>query len=52
MQKEIMNLKIDNKKKMVLIGECGEAEFRISEGSDSFVQLEAFLAKIGLIGNE
>jgi len=52
MQKEIMNLEIDNKKKMMLINECGEAEFRISEGSDPFIQLEAFLAKIGLLGNE
>jgi len=52
MQKEILNMNIDNKKKMMLINECGEAEFRISEGSDSFVQLEAFLAKVGLLGNE
>ncbi|MEM4337021.1 MAG: replication factor C small subunit, partial [Candidatus Woesearchaeota archaeon] len=47
-QKEILNLNIDNKKKMVLIEKCGEAEFRISEGSDQFIQLEAFLASIGL----
>jgi len=51
-QKEILNLGIDGKKKMVLIDKCGEAEFRISEGSDAFIQLEAFLANASLIGNE
>jgi len=49
-QKEILELNIDNRKKMVLIEKCGEAEFRISEGSDQFIQLEAFLAAIGALG--
>ena len=49
MQKEITELKIDARKQMVLIEKCGEAEFRISEGSDEFVQLEAFLASVGLV---
>jgi replication factor C small subunit len=49
-QKEVLALTIDNKKKMILIEKCGEAEFRISEGSDAFIQLEAFLATVGLIG--
>ncbi len=49
-QREILALDIDNKKKMILIDRCGEAEFRISEGSDAFIQLEAFLANAGLIG--
>lgn len=51
-QKEILNLNIDNRKKMILIEKCGEAEFRINEGSDVFIQLEAFLASIGLVSNE
>jgi replication factor C small subunit len=51
-QKEVLALDMDNKKKMILIDKCGEAEFRISEGSDAFVQLEAFLANAGLVGNE
>ncbi len=50
-QKEILELELDNKKKMMLIEKCGEAEFRISEGSDSFIQLEAFIASVGLVGN-
>ncbi len=50
MQKELTEMKIDGRKQMSLIEKCGEAEFRISEGSDEFVQLEAFLASISLIG--
>jgi len=46
-QKEILELNIDNRKKMKMIERCGEAEFRISEGSDTYIQLEAFLASIG-----
>jgi len=47
-QKELINLDIDNRKKMGLIAECGEAEFRMTEGSDEFLQLESFLAKVVL----
>ena len=45
-----MNLDIDNRKKMGLIEQCGEAEFRLTEGSDEYLQLEAFLAKVVLAG--
>ena len=51
-QREILNLELDNRKKMILVAKCGDAEFRISEGSDAFIQLEAFLANVGLVGNE
>jgi replication factor C small subunit len=47
-QKEILNLEIDGKIQLELIVKCGEAEFRMSEGSDEFVQLEAFLAQVSL----
>jgi len=50
-QKELLNLDLDNRKKMDLIAECGETEFRMSEGSDEYLQLEAFLAKIALAGS-
>ena len=43
-QKEILTLNIDDKKKMELIERCGEIEFRIVEGSDDFLQLESLLA--------
>ena len=51
-QKEIMNLDINNKKKMQLIEKCGEIEFRLTEGSDEFIQLEALLSQIALAGQD
>lgn len=49
-QKEALHLEgLDNKDRMRIIEKCGEIEFRMSEGSDEFVQLEALLAYIGLI---
>ncbi|MBU0535743.1 MAG: replication factor C small subunit, partial [Nanoarchaeota archaeon] len=33
-QKETLDLDIDGRKKMELVSDCGEAEFRMSEGSD------------------
>lgn len=47
-QKEILNLDVDNKAKMRLIDKCGEIEFRLTEGSDEFIQLEALLAQFTL----
>ena len=49
-QKEILELNIDNKPKMLLIEKCGELEFRMTEGSDEFVQLEALLSQFTLAG--
>ncbi|MFH2027692.1 MAG: replication factor C small subunit [Nanoarchaeota archaeon] len=48
-QKEILNLDVDNRRKMELIDHCGETEFRMTEGSDEFIQLEALLAKASII---
>ncbi len=50
-QKEIWNLKIDDKKKLEMIKECGEAEFRMVEGSDEFIQLEALISKFVLVNS-
>ncbi len=50
-QKEILELNIDNKSKMLLIEKCGEIEFRMTEGSDEFVQLEALLSQFAVVGN-
>lgn len=50
-QKEILELDIDNKSKMLLIEKCGEMEFRLTEGSDEFVQLEALLSQFVLVGS-
>lgn len=45
---EIWNLEIDNRQKIKLIDKCGEAEFRMVEGADEFLQLEALLAQFAL----
>lgn len=50
-QKEILELNIDNKSKMLLIEKCGEIEFRMTEGSDEFIQLEALLSQFALVSN-
>lgn len=49
-QKEIWDLSIDSRKKVELIDKCGEIEFRMTEGADEFIQLEALLAHITLAG--
>jgi len=49
-QKEILELELDGRKRMELVVACGEAEFRMTEGSDEFIQLEALLAKVALEG--
>ncbi|MBT5215674.1 Replication factor C small subunit, partial [Candidatus Woesearchaeota archaeon] len=48
-QSEVSKLDIDGKVKMKMIEKCGEIEFRMVEGSDEFVQLEALLASFGII---
>ncbi|MBI2135026.1 replication factor C small subunit [Candidatus Woesearchaeota archaeon] len=49
-QKEILSLDIANEKKMLLMEKCGEIEFRMTEGSDEFIQLEALLSQFALYG--
>ena len=49
-QKEILNLEIDDRSKMMLIEKCGEIEFRMTEGSDEYIQLEALLSQFALAG--
>ncbi len=43
-QREIWNLPIDDGLKVALTEKTGEAEFRLVEGADEFIQLEALLA--------
>ena len=52
MQSEILDLSTGNREKMELVEKCGETEFRMTEGSDEFIQLEAFLAAITLAGSK
>jgi len=49
-QKEIWNLPIDDELKVRLTEKTGETEFRMTEGSDEFIQLEALLAGFVLAG--
>jgi replication factor C small subunit len=44
-QTEIWNLNVSEKDKVNLVDKCGEIEFRMTEGSDEYVQLEALLAQ-------
>jgi len=48
--KAIPDLKIDDKLKVRLIEKCGETEFRLVEGSDEFIQMEALLASFAIAG--
>ena len=50
-QREIWNMHIPDRQKVELIEKCGEIEFRMTEGSDEFVQLEAFLAAVSASSN-
>jgi replication factor C small subunit len=41
--------KVPDRTKLEMIKSCGEAEFRMVEGADEYVQLEALLAQFMLI---
>ncbi|MBW2977256.1 replication factor C small subunit [Candidatus Woesearchaeota archaeon] len=51
-QRGVWDLSVDGRKKIELIDKCGEIEFRMVEGADEFVQLEALLSQIMLAGSE
>ena len=48
-QKEAWNTNVSDNAKLEMIKACGEAEFRMVEGSDEYIQLEALLAKFTLL---
>ena len=50
-QSSIWKQKVDDLKKLEMIKLCGEIEFRMVEGSDEFIQLEALIAGISYINN-
>jgi replication factor C small subunit len=49
-QKEVWNLDVEPHIKVKLTEKTGEIEFRLVEGSDEFVQLQALLASFVLVG--
>ncbi|MBI4451484.1 replication factor C small subunit [Candidatus Woesearchaeota archaeon] len=52
LQKEVWNLPLTDRQKVTLVEACGEAEFRMVEGSDEVIQLSALLAKALLVGQK
>ncbi len=48
-EREIWQLNIDSRKKVALIDKCAEIEFRMVEGADEFLQLEALLAQFTVV---
>jgi replication factor C small subunit len=49
-QRAIWDLELDDRKKVELVDKCGEIEFRMVEGADEYIQLEAFLAFVTMVG--
>ncbi|MFH1501192.1 MAG: replication factor C small subunit [archaeon] len=49
-QKEVWNLQIEPELKVRLTEKVGDIEFRMTEGSDEFIQLQALLASFVLAG--
>ncbi len=52
MYREIDNVKISDKAKADLIDRIGEYNFRVVEGANEIIQLEACLAQLAVIGKE
>ncbi len=50
MHRQIFNLDIPEEKKMILIENIGEYEFRLNQGGSEDIQLEALLAQFAKIG--
>lgn len=48
-QKELWELDISPEEKARLVDKCGEIEFRMTEGSDEYLQIEALLAQFTLV---
>ncbi|MFH1850532.1 MAG: replication factor C small subunit [archaeon] len=51
-QRGIWDLEIDNRVKMQMISQCAEIEFRMVEGSDEFLQLEALIAYFSYVNQK
>ena len=51
MHKEIFNLPMDEEVRVRIVDAIGEADFRLAEGADERIQIEALLARIQLMGS-
>ncbi|MPW38189.1 AAA family ATPase [Thermococcus sp. 101 C5] len=52
MHKEVFNLPISEPKKVALADKIGEYDFRLVEGANEMIQLEALLAQFTLLGKD
>ncbi|MGA1822438.1 MAG: replication factor C small subunit [Thermoplasmatota archaeon] len=52
MHREIFNVPIDEDTRVRIMDAIGEADFRLVEGADERIQLEALLARINLLGRK
>lgn len=52
LHRQIFSLDVDDHKKLELIERTGEYEFRITEGANPTIQIEALLAQASLIGKK
>jgi len=52
MYKEIASLPIDDRKKVAIVDKIGEYNFRLVEGANERIQLEALLAQVLLLGSK
>ena len=49
--REAVGMEIEDKKKLRLIAQIGDCNFRIVEGANDRIQLESMLAKLALLGD-
>ncbi len=49
LSQRVFDIKMDEDKKLEILRQIGDAEFRVVEGSDEFIQLQALLAGITLL---
>lgn len=49
---QILNMEMDDRKKLDIVEKVGEYEFRLTEGSNPQIQLEALLAQISMMGKK
>lgn len=51
-QRVVIGLDVDDETKVKMIDQIGEIEYRLTQGSDPFIQLDALLAQLAYIGKK
>ena len=52
MHRELFNIPMDDDLRVQVLDALGEADFRLVEGADERIQIEALLARIQLLGSK